>query len=185
MITADETARGITGAWLLARRNPAGIEWFDASDSGFWKSFWAAVLVAPAFLALDLLAGEFADAGPRLLAVKAISYVIDWTAFPLVMFYIAGTLGRGGQWARYVVAYNWSAVVQVGILFPAAALATLVPAAPTALLAQALTILMLVYRAFVAHVALKVNLGTAAGIVLLDVLLAGLLKNVADRVAGG
>ncbi|CAA7616454.1 conserved membrane hypothetical protein [Magnetospirillum sp. LM-5] len=185
MITADEIARGITGAWLLAKRNPAGIEWFDDSDDGFLKSFWAAVLVAPAFLGLDLLAGEFADAGPRQLAVKLIAYVIDWTAFPLVMFYIAATLGRGGQWARYVVAYNWSAVVQVGILFPVAVLATLAPMAATALLAQALTILMLIYRAFVAHVALKVNLGTAAGIVLLDVLLAGLLKNVAERIAGG
>jgi hypothetical protein len=59
-----------------------------------------------------------------------------------------------------------------------------VPSAPTALLAQALTIVMLVYRAYVAHVALRVALPTAAGIVLLDVLLAGLLKTVSDRLAG-
>jgi len=184
MISRAEVAAGVTGAWLLARRNPLGLICFDASPDGAWKSFWAAALVAPAFLLLDILAGNFDDPGPRLLAVKAISYVIDWTAFPLVMVHIADSLDRRPLWTRYVVAYNWSAVVQVAVLFPAAVLALLVPSAPTALLAQALTIVMLVYRAYVAHVALRVALPTAAGIVLLDVLLAGLLKTVSDRLAG-
>jgi hypothetical protein len=184
MISRDEITRGIFGAWLLLRRNPQGMSWFDDSLAGITKSFWAAVIVAPAFLILDLLAGEFDAAGPRLLAVKTIAYVIDWTAFPLVMAFIADSLDRRPLFGRYVAAYNWSAVVQVAILFPAAVLAHLLPGGPTAVLAQALTIVMLVYRAFVAHVALKVGLPTAAGIVLLDVLLAALLKGVSDHLGG-
>jgi hypothetical protein len=184
MITLVEAYCGLRGAWMLARRQPAGVGLFDASPDGYWKSFWAAAFVAPAFIILDWLAGNFDEAGWAVFLVKSIAYVIDWTAFPLVMVYISDSLGRWPAYTRYIVAYNWSAVVQIAVLFPAALLAILIPSGPTAMLAQMLSLIMLIYRAYVAHVALNVALPTAAGIVLMDVLLGGLLKTVAERLGG-
>lgn len=185
MITAAEIAAGVTGAFRLARRDPGGLACFDASPYGFWRSFWAAALVAPAFLILDLLSGGLtADTTFRQIAIKLIGYVIDWTAFPVVMILIADSLGKWPTYTRYIVAYNWAAVVQMAVLLPVAILAVAVPSQPTMLLAQFVTIVMLVYRAYVAHMALAVPVGTAAGIVLLDVLLAGLLRLVTDRLMG-
>jgi hypothetical protein len=185
MIAGGEVASGVYGAWLLARRRPEGLNWFDSSLTGYWHSFWAALLVAPAFLVLELITGGFGSAEPRDIAVQAISYVIDWTAFPLLMTFISDTLKRGQNYTRYIVAYNWSAVVQMAILLPAAVMAVLVPSAPTLLLVQGITIVLLVYRAYIAHVALDVNFGTSAGIVLLDVLLSGLVDTIGNRLTGG
>lgn len=186
MIAMGEVASGVYGAWLLARRRPEGLNWFDATPEGYWRSFWAAVLVAPAFLVLELLTGGFGQApGLRSVLVQLIAYVIDWVAFPLLMVFVADTLDRWPDYRRYIVAYNWSAVVQMAVLLPAAVLAVVLPSGPTLLLMQGVTIVLLVYRAYVAHVALKVNLGTAAGIVLMDVLLSGLTKVASDRLMGG
>lgn len=186
MITRAEIAAGITGAFRLARRDPGGLDCFDSSPYGFWRSFWAAALVAPAFIIIDLLAGTLnTDTGFHALAVKLIGYVIDWTLFPVVMITIVDSLGKWPLYTRYIVAYNWSAVVQMAVLLPVAIMAVSAPSHATMLIAQAVTIVLLVYRAYVAHVALAVNLGTAAGIVLLDVLLAGLLRVVSDRLMGG
>lgn len=186
MITAAEIAAGITGAFRLARRDPGGMIWFDATPRGFWRSFWAAVLVAPCFLIVDMLSGGLnADTSLRALAIKVIGYVIDWVAFPVVMITVVDSLGKWPAYMRYIVAYNWSAVVQMSLLTPIALLAVAAPSPATMLLAQVVTIILLVYRAYVAHVALAVGFGTAAGIVLLDVLLAGLLRAISDRLVGG
>lgn len=185
MITSAEIAAGLTGAFRLARRDPRGLDCFDASPHGFWRSFWAAALVAPAFILIDLLAGTLnVDTSISTLAVKVIGYVIDWTLFPVVMITIADSLGKWPLYTRYIVAYNWSAAVQMAVLLPAALLAVAAPSHATMLVAQAVMIMTLVYRAYVAHVALAVPVGTAAGIVLLDVLLAGLLRVVSDRLIG-
>lgn len=172
MISWIQVHAGIYGAWRLARRDPGGMVWFDATPSGLWASFWAAVLVFPAMMVLDVLTGGFGPhPGGREMVVKLISYVIDWTAFPLVMVVVADSLGKFPAYWRFIVAYNWSAVVQVGVLLPLVALAVLVPVPATMLLVQAMTILLLVYRAYIAHVALGVGLLTALGITIMDTLL--------------
>lgn len=182
MITAGEMMAGITGAFRLARRDPGGMVWFDATPRGFWNSFWAAVLVAPTFLILDVLSGSLNDeTTTRQLAIKLIGYVIDWTAFPVLMIAVVDSLGKWPNYIRYIVAYNWAAVVQMAVLLPIALLAVAAPSPATLLLAQTATIVLLVYRAYVAHVALAVGFGTAAGIVLLDILLAGFLRVVSDQ----
>lgn len=185
MTILAEIATGVSGAYRLARRDPAGLNWFDASLYGYWRSFWAAVVVAPAFLLLDLLTGGFGEtAGFRQVLIQIIAYVIDWVAFPLLMIAVADALGKWPNYMRYIVAYNWSAVVQMAVLLPVAVLAVLYPSPVTMVLAQSATIILLVYRAYVAHVALQVGFGVAAGLVLVDVVLAGFLKSVSDRLMG-
>lgn len=186
MIPMGAVAAGIYGAWMLARRRPEGLNWFDATPEGFWRSFWAAVVVAPGFVVLELITGGFGEGFSLGSAVvQLIAYVIDWVAFPLLMVFVADRLGCWPNYIRYIVAYNWSSVVQMAVLLPAALLAVLVPSAPTLMLMQGITIILLVYRAYVAHVALGVGLGSSAGIVLMDVLLSGVTKVLSDRLIGG
>lgn len=181
-----EVHAGIYGAWRLARRDPAGMAWINDSPAGFWRSFWAAALVLPGVAALEILSGSLgADPGLRALAVKLIAYAIDWTAFPLLMVVVADSLGRFGRYWRYLAVYNWSAVVQVGLLLPAVAVAVLTQSPVAMLLVQALTVLLLAYRAYMAHVALEVGVGTAIGIAFMDALLSVLVDVVADRLVAG
>ena len=44
-----EIQRSVQAAWLLARGDTRGMALFDLSLEGFWKSFAAALLVAPAY----------------------------------------------------------------------------------------------------------------------------------------
>lgn len=186
MIPWGEIHAGIYGAWRLARRDPQGMVWINDSPAGFWHSFWAAALVFPGVMALEILTGGFGEnPGLRAVLVKLIAYAVDWTAYPLLMVFITDSLGRFHRYWRYGALYNWSSVVQVGVLLPAVAITVLTQSPHLMLLVQALTILLLVYRAYLAHVALEVGLGTAMGITFMDVLLALLLENISDRVMAG
>ena len=52
-----EIVYGVFGAWRLFRRDSGAMTYFDDSVDGFWKSFFAAVLIAPAYgiiVALEL-----------------------------------------------------------------------------------------------------------------------------------
>ena len=45
----EEVLGALYGAYRLARIDPAGMTYFNLSFEGFWRSFFAAVLVAPAY----------------------------------------------------------------------------------------------------------------------------------------
>lgn len=185
MITLPEIAAGITGAFRLARRDPGGLAFFDASPRGFWNSFWVAALLAPAFILTDILAGKLSPETASLeVVVWLIAYVVAWTAYPVVMITVVDSLDKWPLYTRYIVAYNWSSVVQVAVLLPLNILAVAFPVQAVQILLSCAIIILLIYHAYVAYVALAVNPGTAAGIVLLDVLLSGLVRAVSDRLAG-
>lgn len=186
MIALGEIAAGVYAAFRLARREPEGLAWVDATPRGFWHSFAAALVVLPAVLMLEILDGSFSqDRGvARPLVVELIAYVIQWTAFPLAMSSIADSLGRGQFYIRYIVVYNWSAVIQMALFLPVAALGALFPSGGIMLGMLVATALLLIYQAYIAHVALEVPGPVAAGLVLLDMLLGGLVQMTADRIAG-
>lgn len=176
-------AAGIYGAWLLARREPKGVEWFDDSVRGFWHSFLAAALLLPAVLALGILDGTIG--GLRSLSVEVIAYVIQWTAYPVIAASITESMGRGHRWVRLVVAGNWASVIQMAAFLPVAILALMVPGGGgVAMVGLMVTVLLLVYQVYVTHAALEVPFLPAATLVLLNVLLSGLISSVAARIAG-
>ncbi len=178
MISWAEARRGVFGAWRLARRDPKGLDYFDTSPRGYWNSFWAAAVVSPAHLGIVLLNGGSSHLSVSVLLIHLISYVIDWVLFPLIMVNVADGLDRRANYPRYIVAYNWSLVVQMAVVLPLTLLAMGFPSHGALVVIQAVSILILIYRAYVAHMALGVGLGASAGIVLLDVLLGALLRSV-------
>ena len=179
MIAVGEIIGGVYGAWRLARRDPAGLIWFDDSPDGFWNSFWGPALVLPGFLVLQAIDGAFAEDIALPLVVHLIAYVIGCVAFPLAVAHIADGLQRSHTYCRFIVAYNWSAVIQMAVLLPVALLVQLFPGA--AVLNVAATMVLLVYQAYIAHVALAVKPGTAGLLVVLDLMIGALIQMSSDH----
>lgn len=187
MIRAAEMMAGLTGAWLLARRDPRGIAFFDDSAEGVYHSFWAYALLYPGVILLHAVNGVFSGEAGVLypLLVKTASFVFGAAAFPLVMATVADGFERAPLYPRFIVAYNWSSVVQLAVFLPAGLVSALMPVHGTAMLALSVTLVLLVYQAYVTHVVLQIKPAQAAAVVLLDVLLTAVIQGWAERLLEG
>lgn len=161
MISLRDLSAGVYGAWRLAWADPSGVAHFDDSERGFWLSFWAAALAAPAYalvVAINLASpdgiGPQID-GLRLLLVEAIAYVIGWTAFPLAMISVTDKLGRTQFYSRYIVANNWGGLLEMTAFLPAVAAAQAFDA--LTVLPALIAIAMFAYQWFIARTALALS----------------------------
>jgi hypothetical protein len=174
----------LAGTYRLARADPAGLQFFDASIDGFWHSFRAAILCYPLYLILlafpiEIGSGGDIDAG-RLFLVETIHYVISWVAFPLAVLPLIDWLGRGDRFLLFMVAYNWSQVPQTLLFATIALLGGLgLFSADTELIFDLVAgIAALVYAWYIARVGLALSGGMALLIIAVDVLLATLLNHI-------
>ena len=97
------------------------MRYFNDSVDGFWRSFYAAALVAP--LVIAMLAVQYSHvalAAPawRIVSIETVKYVMLWVAFPMVMVGLARALKRTEAYIRYIVAYNWATVWQNVVFVP-------------------------------------------------------------------
>ena len=185
MPLGHEVFLSLYGAWRLARADAGAITLFNNSVAGFWRSFSAALLVAPLYGLLLLVRHQGATQQvpwSRFLAVEAIAYVIAWLAFPVLMASFVKTLDRDRFYVRYIVAYNWTAVLQNGLYLPIAILtaADVIGVAAANVLGLAALGVVVVYVWFVARVALEIRPGLASAVVGLDFLLSILINAVAE-----
>lgn len=172
----NEIVSSIYGAWRLARFDRRGMILFTTTPGGFWRSFFAAVLVAPVYVAVVLFSPR--DGGPhgdplRFGLAETIGYVLSWVVFPLVMEWLSRQIGCRNRYLSYITAYNWASVIEHLFLLPALVI-TASNLLPDALghLAWLLTLaFVLAYAWFVTRTALAVPGITAAAIVSLDVAL--------------
>ena len=174
MISGQYVTNALYGAYRLARADTNGLSYFDNSAAGFWRSFFAAVLIAPLFLILLIIRFSVDDIGAsaiRFYTFEAIAYVIGWVLFPLVVFYLVETLGKQERYVGFIIAYNWAAVLQNGFYLPFAILFQLglIPGEAAGLLNLLLLGLVLTYTWFVAKSALDISGAVAGGIIILDV----------------
>ena len=174
MIGGQYVTNALYGAYRLARADTNGLSYFDNSTAGFWRSFFAAVLIAPLFLILLIIRFSVDDIGAspvRFYTVEAIAYVIGWVLFPLVVFYLVETLGKQERYMGFIIAYNWAAVLQNGFYLPFAILFQLglIPVEAAGILNLLLLGLVLAYTWFVAKAALDISGAVAGGIIILDV----------------
>ena len=186
MITPGEISRSVFGAWILARFNSNGINLFDNTVEGFWRSFWAAAIVLPAYaflLSLRYSGFTIGVGGGTSFIVNCIAYVIGWTAFPFAMYYVAQMFDRGQWYFRYIAAYNWAIVLQILLLTLISLILTsgMIPASFGAMAIVITILFVLVYKGFIVRVALQTTLPGAATIVFLDVCLSLMLKGWTDR----
>ena len=176
MAPLSEIIRSLYGALHLARGDTSGMAFFNATEQGFWRSFTAAILIAPLFALLLTIRYHVNEAGVSLLrftAIETIAYVVSWVAFPLLLYHLTDILGTGHRFIRYIVAYNWASVLQNLLYLPFALLveAHLVQGAGSTIFGIILLGLVLLYTWFVTRTALEITNLLAAGLVMIDLVL--------------
>lgn len=185
----------MAGAWRLFCGDPRGLERFDLSAEGFFRSFWVIVLVAPIYAASVLTerslllserfpADDFSDG--RFFLVRALTLIVDWFAFPLVMVFITRKLQLGGRYAAYITVRNWTALPSAALTaLPTIAYGLgLVSIAATTLATYVFLIIVLRFGWFIARSVLQTSAAIAAGIVALDLSLSLLIGRIGDVLAG-
>jgi hypothetical protein len=193
MIGRDEIVRALNAAWLLFLDRPGAIRGFDSTYQGFWRSFQAIVLVAPAY-AVTVLAdrhamlGDSSDSAPEaaFMAARWLTFAFDWITLPLVLAALAGFLGIRQTYPAYVVARNWSAVVTI-LPFAAIAMVDLAGLiSPEVLLFPSVLALAVALRFsyLIARRALLVGIDAAIGYVVLDFLVSLGLARLIGRLLG-
>lgn len=185
MISAREIIYGIYGAYRLCRFDAQGLAFFNASREGFWRSFFAAVLIAPAAFLLNVLHldKDAVQAGLlRAALIVGLAYVILVFAYPVVVYPLCQLLDRERNYIPYVIAYNWAGVIQMALVLPVALLAAsgALPSAVAALAQLAVWAVTIVMLWYIAKTALQVPAGMAAALVALDLLIGVLVDWVAE-----
>jgi hypothetical protein len=185
MLSAAEIGPALYGAWRLAHFDAGGMRYFDRSLTGFWRSFQVAVLAAPfaaMLIALHLADMKIAGGWPRIVLGETIAYVIGWVAFPLLAFYLARLIEREAEYVGFIVAYNWSSLIQLAVLLPSFALAQsgVLPVALAQATVLAAQVFALVYEWFVVRTALRLPGFGAAGVVAIDLIVSVLVNGIAD-----
>ncbi|MDP6603857.1 MAG: hypothetical protein QGG17_06660 [Rhodospirillales bacterium] len=185
MITLNEATTALYGAYRLARYDPSGVNYFDTTIAGFWRSFYGAVFVAPLFLlriSIRFQNGAWDAPAVHVVAIESLAYVIGWVAFPLAMVWVARLLERESAFIRYIVAYNWALVLQSAVFIPVEALSLtrMIPIAAGNMMLLVLVMAIAGYTWFVARTALNLAPVTAAGIVALDFVLAIVIDAIAE-----
>lgn len=185
MSLAAESATSLYGAFRLARFDPHGMDYFNAGPAGFWRSFWAAVIVAPFYamlLATAYPSLETSGEPLRFALAEGIAYVMAWTAYPLAMAWVTRQLDRFQYFIGYIVAYNWAAVLQNAVFIPINMLwiAGVLPPDIGFMLWLIAFSLILAYLWFIARTALALAPMAAASIVGIDLVLNVMISTVAN-----
>ena len=167
-----EVVAALYGAWRMMRFDASGMNWFNLTLDGFWRSFFAAVPVAP-FFALLVYLDPFREAGTTdtgsAILLTAAVYAIGWAIVPVAAVFVTRLLGLSHGYVPLVVAYNWTSVPQI-VLQAVVGLISglgLLPPGLAGILLFVAVVYILVYEWFVIRTALRTTTATAIGIVIL------------------
>jgi hypothetical protein len=133
MLSSDETYASLNGAWRLMLGKADGLRQFDLSADGFWNSFFAIVVAAPALIVGWVgLANEIGDpnafAGRFSMLIRLATVDIGAWVLPLVgLALVAPRAGIGGRFVHYVVASNWASAIIAWMMLPAALIRLFLP----------------------------------------------------------
>ena len=182
-----EIVNSLYGSLQLAWGDKNGINYFNTSHLGFWRSFTAAIIVAPIFALL--LNVRYAVSSNdinffRFVSIYAIAYIIGWVAFPIIINYVTDVLGHGKKFVRYIIIYNWASVLQNFIYLPFAILveAQLIHGTAASIIGLCLLSLVFLYTAFITKTALDVSNGIAAAIIVFDLILSVIISATTQKV---
>ena len=167
-----ELVASLFGAWCLIKFDPRGLSYFNCSVEGFWRSFFAAVIALPLFIALSSMhAYEIEGEPSSSFGVHLFRYAVGWAAFPIVMAILARVLDRTGHYASYIIAVNWMAVPQWALVLFASSAGTALGGAAGGLIPVLLLMLLLYYDFFITRIALDLPVGKTLLVVIIGVLL--------------
>ena len=180
----QEIVRSLFGAFRLARLDGRGMGYFNLSIEGFWRSFFAAAIVAPgyALLVAQKLATWPAAVDPAVaVLIEAAAYALSWIAFPVAAVFLTTLLGLSRNYVPLIVAANWAEVLQFAAFLVVMLATVLLPSGVRGPVLVAVIGAILAYEWFVARTALETTGGVAVGIVLVDLVLGVGINVAADR----
>lgn len=186
MPTWKNICRAVYGAWRLLLLDSRGIDWFELSITGFLQSFFASLLVAPFYLAVVFIdpGASYSQVDPYTnLLAKGFAYILSWISFPIVMVFICRIFSLTETYIPYIIALNWSAIIQTLIFFPVMALGASKLLAPNAIEPLILVVIigLLFYQWFIARCILKVSTLGGVVLVLLDLLIKIFIAQTSDN----
>lgn len=109
-VSADEVTRSLRGTAGLIGRRPDALTHFDVSERGFWRSFGAVWLTAPAVtvaLALERGAGAAPFQPDHVTVAVLAGWAAGFLAVPLAMIAVLRRVGRTRAYVPFVVVTNW------------------------------------------------------------------------------
>jgi hypothetical protein len=180
-----EVLSALYGAYRLAWFDGSGMAHFNLTVDGFWRSFFAAVLVAPAYallVGMQLPVGAESFNLALAFLTESIGYALAWCAFPLVAIVLTRLLGLDRNYVALIVAINWTAVLQTGGFLAAVLLGMIFPEVLGNLLVTLIGGVILIYQWFVIRTALRSTGGIALMLLLVDLVITSIINAGADRV---
>jgi hypothetical protein len=189
-LNPPSVANGIAAALLFARGKAVGMALIAPGMEGARHSFLAAAVCLPVLLALRIFAWSTQGAPPNgvvvSLAGELVGYTLGWVAFALASRVLAQQANRGGDWPRFIAAWNWSNLVQYALLIVLLAPSLLgLPAWVGNAMGLAAVGYAIWLEWFVTRVALNLPGVTAAMFVILDLALGLFIGGVTARISGG
>ncbi|MBA3446272.1 MAG: transporter [Pseudaminobacter sp.] len=124
----------LTGAWRLMTGRTDGIRMLDISSDGFWNSFFAIVVAAPALFVgwigiVNEIGSDPVAPGPLSILLRLALIDLGAWVLPLgAMALAARPAGISDRFVQYVVASNWASALIAWLMLPAALLRMISPA---------------------------------------------------------
>lgn len=176
MLTPEEIARSLGGAWQLFLGRPEGLQRLDRSLGGFWRSFLVIFLILPVNAVAMLAASRLeiaTETFDELFWGGLPVLFVDWIAFPVLLALAAGPLEVKRTYVDYVVARNWASPIAASLLAIPLVLqgGGIIPEAMATLLSLVGMALVLRYHFIILRTALKVTIPTAVTLLVFDVVL--------------
>lgn len=180
----QEIFASLYGAWRLACFDENGMSHFNVSVEGFWRSFFAAVILTPFYMfsigpSFMTPEGDFSFWAA---VVHFIFYAMGWVLFPLVAFFATDLLQIGHRFTALIVAVNWSAVLIAGISMLFGVVLVLIQGELAYFIGIAVGSGVIVYHWFVIKTALGTTTPTAIAFALFNLVLSYMLVETAKRI---
>jgi hypothetical protein len=185
MLTLRQFAWAMTGVGQLLRFRRDAFVFFEATPAGFWRSFWAAILILPVWILVlvDQAAALNHPSPVSFLLAQMVGYAVSWLAYPLLMVKIGDFLDRWPRYYSYMVAYNWFQVLQAVAWFPLVFLVDAkAPAGLVAIVWLSTHGVLMTYSWFIAKRGLMIDGFAAGAIVAIDLLLSMIIDRIAEMV---
>jgi hypothetical protein len=187
VLSAGEIARGVQGALGLLRRDPAALLCFDNTMEACVRSFRLMAVTAPFYVVYSLI--RYANLTVEidtfeLIAIEAVSYVINWLLFPVIFFEVARRRGWLDRYPRYISALNWTNLPGIVIAILAIAIKMIVPAAVGGILEIALQALFFYWFLVTTRLALGADWAMSVLLLAVNWIPSFLLLIIVDRYIG-
>lgn len=187
MLSRTEIAHGVSGAWRLMWGDGGGLYMLDRTREGFWRSFRVALLVAPLQALCSLIAYQRIDtvaSDNLIILVEALRYIIEWTAFPVVLLEIARRTAWSQRYIGAVVAMNWANLPMMVLWTMTVAIGEVAPTWLGDGLSLVLTVMGVYWLTRILRGSLSTGVGQAIALALLNLWISVTLFIIVGNVIG-